>query len=99
MIWRGSLCAATASASTLAERAASCIFSASSAAIVEEYGKAMPMASMAEDMVLAVNMPPQEPTPGQEWRSISCNSALSMRPAPYWPTASKVLPMVRFFPA
>ena len=36
----------------------------------------MPMASMAEDMVLAVNMPPQEPTPGQEWRSTSSNSAL-----------------------
>ena len=31
------------------------------------------MASMAEDMVLAVYMPPQEPTPGQEWRSTSSN--------------------------
>ena len=31
--------------------------------------------------MLAVNIPPQEPTPGQAWRSISSNSAESMRPA------------------
>ncbi len=43
----------------------------------------MPMASMAEDMVFAVNMPPQEPTPGQACRSTSSSSAVSMRPALY----------------
>ena len=51
----------------------------------------MPIASMAEDMVFAVNMPPQEPTPGQECRSTSSSSAWSIRPALYSPTASKAL--------
>ena len=50
-------------------------FSASSAAIVEEYGRLMPIASIAEDMVLAVYIPPQEPAPGQAWRSTSSSSA------------------------
>ena len=34
-------------------------------------GSDMPNASMAVDMVLAVNSPPQEPSPGQAWH---CNS-------------------------
>ena len=57
------------------------------------------MASMAEDMVLAVYMPPQEPTPGQEWRSTSSSSASSIRPALYSPTASNALTTVRFLPS
>jgi len=35
----------------------------------------MPMASMTEDMVLAVYIPPQEPAPGQALRSTSRSSA------------------------
>ena len=38
----------------------------------------MPIASIAEDMVLAVYMPPQEPAPGQAWRSTSINSFSSI---------------------
>ena len=59
----------------------------------------MPIASMAEDMVFAVNMPPHEPTPGQAWRSTSSSSASSICPALNWPTASKALTMVRFLPS
>ena len=58
-----------------------------------------PSASIADDIVLAVNMPPQEPTPGQAWRSTSSNSVLSMRPALNSPTASKALTTVRFLPS
>ena len=43
------------------------------------------MASMAEDIVFAVNMPPHEPAPGQAWRSTSSSSAALMRFAEYCP--------------
>ena len=65
----------TASTSTSAERAALSPFSPSSAAMVEEYGRLMPIASMADDIVFAVNIPPQAPAPGQARRSTSSRSA------------------------
>ena len=58
----------------------------------------MPIASIAEDMVLAVNMPPHEPLPGQAWRSTSSSSRSSIRPALNCPTASKALTTVRSRP-
>jgi hypothetical protein len=58
----------------------------------------MPMASKALDMVLAVYMPPQDPAPGQAWRSTASSSSSEMRPALYSPTASKALTMVRSRP-
>ena len=99
MIWRGRSCVRTACATTRADSAALSIFSASSAAMVEEYGRLMPIASMAEDIVLAVNMPPHEPAPGHAWRSTSSNSASPICPALCWPTASKALTTVRFLPS
>ena len=57
------------------------------------------MASMAADIVLAVNMPPHEPAPGQARRSISSSSSCGMRPAPAAPTASNTLTTVRSCPA
>ena len=45
-------------------RAALSAFSSSSAAMVEEYGRLIPIASNTDDMVFAVNIPPQEPLPG-----------------------------------
>jgi hypothetical protein len=59
----------------------------------------MPRASIAEDIVLAVNMPPQEPAPGHAWHSIALSRASSMRPAARSPTASKTLTMVRSLPS
>jgi hypothetical protein len=40
----------------------------------------MPSASMAEDMVLAVYMPPHAPSPGQALRSTArnCSSVISL---------------------
>ena len=58
----------------------------------------MPIASNTDDMVLAVNIPPQEPLPGQAWRSTSSSSRSSIRPALNWPTASKALTTVRSRP-
>ena len=50
----------------------------------------MPIASMAELMVLAVYMPPHEPAPGQASHSIAWTPFSSSLPAWYWPTASKM---------
>ena len=72
--------ASMARTSTSAERAALSAFSGSSAAIVELPGRLRPIASKAELIVLAVNMPPQLPAPGQAFFSIASSSAASMRP-------------------
>ena len=58
----------------------------------------MPIASIAEDMVLAVNMPPHEPAPGQARRSTPSMCSLLIFPAVYSPTASKLLTTVRSLP-
>ena len=55
----------------------------------------MPIASMAEDIVFAVYMPPQEPMPGQALRSMPSRSSCDMAPALQAPTASNTLTMVR----
>ena len=51
-------------------------------------GSDRPITSMATDMVLAVNNPPQDPSPGHAAHSSSVNSSLVMRPAAQAPTAS-----------
>ena len=48
----------------------------------------MPSASAAAAIVLAVNMPPQEPSVGQAARSISSSSARVIRPSAQAPTPS-----------
>ena len=50
----------------------------SSAAMVEEYGRLIPIASNVDDMVLAVNIPPHEPIPGQALRSTERSSSESI---------------------
>jgi hypothetical protein len=88
MIWRDDSPRRTALASTRADSAALSAFSASSAAIVDEPGRLIPIASMAEDIVLAVNIPPHAPAPGQAFRSISPSSFASIFPAACAPIAS-----------
>ena len=63
---------------TPASRASS-TFLGSIAGIEASPGSDMPMASMAVDMVLAVNSPAQEPSPGQALRSssVSCSRVIS----------------------
>ncbi len=56
-------------------------------------GSDMPMASAIELIVLAVNIPPQAPSPGQALRSISPSSSSVMLPSAHAPTASKTLVM------
>ena len=51
------------------------------------------MASAIDDIVLAVNMPPQAPSPGQARRSISCSSSSVMAPVAQAPIASNTLVM------
>ena len=58
----------------------------------------MPKASNAEDMVLAVYMPPQEPVPGIARFSISLRSKSLSLPAAFSPTASNTLTMFRSLP-
>ncbi len=53
-----------------------------------EPGSDMPMASIAEAMVLAVYMPPHEPSPGQAFDSMAWSSSSSIVPAARAPTAS-----------
>ena len=66
----------------------SCSLRGSTAGIEELPGSAMPSASTAEDMVLAVYMPPHAPWQGMAARSMPARSASSIRPALKAPTAS-----------
>ena len=60
----------------------------------------MPIASNTDDMVFAVNIPPQEPAPGQACRSTSQRARSSeIRPALCCPTASNALTTVRSRPS
>ncbi len=61
----------------------------------ESYGSAMPRASMAEAMVLAVYMPPHAPAPGHELRTMSKRVASSMRPEEKAPGGSEKSDRVR----
>jgi len=45
-------------------------------------------------IVFAVNIPPQDPAPGQAWRSISSSSASLISPVATEPTPSKTFWMV-----
>ena len=73
--YKGRIWFRTARARASAEAAALWTTSSLSAAIVEEEGSARPIASIADDIVLAVNMPPHEPMPGHARRSISTRSS------------------------
>ena len=59
----------------------------------------MPSASAAVAIVLAVNMPPQAPSPGQMARSILSTSSRVMSPLMHAPTASKASMIVTSLPS
>ena len=82
-----------------AESALLTAFSASTALMVEECGRLMPIASIAADIVFAVYIPPHEPAPGQARRSTASSVSTPMRPAVYSPTASNALTTVRSRPS
>ncbi len=98
MIWRGNSWFLIASTSTRALSAVLFAFSSSGLAIVDEYSRLMPSASNDELIVLAVYMPPHEPEPGTQRRSISLKSFSLNRPALNSPTASNDDTIVRSLP-
>ena len=83
----------TSSISEEAARFMSSFFRGSTAGIEQLPGRLIPMASMADAMVLAVYMPPQAPGPGQAVHSMPCLSSSVIVPAENFPTASKALTM------
>ncbi len=70
-------------------------FASETASCAELFGRLMPSASIADAIVFAVYMPPQEPAPGIALRSISARPASSRSPFACRPTASKTLTMSR----
>jgi hypothetical protein len=58
----------------------------------------MPIASLTDAIVLAVNIPAHEPSVGHARRSISPSSFSVIVPAAYAPTASNTLTMSRARP-
>ena len=56
-------------------------------------GRLIPIASAIELIVLAVNMPPHAPSPGQAFDSIAWSSSSLIVPAAQAPTASNTLVM------
>ncbi|TXT22290.1 MAG: hypothetical protein FD138_3551 [Planctomycetota bacterium] len=87
MMSRGLMSFSSSSRIAAPARRHSSIFSGSSAGIDELYGSDMPIASIAEAIVLAVYMPPQAPAPGMLQRTTACRSSSFMRPAMYSPYA------------
>ena len=67
------------------------------AAWAELLGRLMPRASMADAMVLAVYIPPQDPAPGMAVSSTSCNSSSEYSPLACLPTASNTDTISRSF--
>ena len=89
MIWRGRIPRLSRFMTASPEAWAKASRRVSGAGGVADPGSDMPSASATDDMVLAVNMPAQDPSPGQAARSMSSRSLRWMRPAAQAPTASK----------
>ncbi|KAH3670533.1 hypothetical protein OGAPHI_001048 [Ogataea philodendri] len=60
-------------------------FSADTAGDEDDPGSDMPITSAAEAMVLAVYIPPQDPGPGHEFRTMSCLCSSLIDLLRYWP--------------
>ena len=71
-------------------------FSSDTASCAELSGKLIPRASIADDIVLAVYIPPQEPAPGIALVSISFNSSSLSLPPEWAPTASNTETISKF---
>mmetsp|Transcript_22983 Transcript_22983/g.45235 ORF Transcript_22983/g.45235 Transcript_22983/m.45235 type:complete len:249 (-) Transcript_22983:422-1168(-) len=83
-------------------RSHSLTLSADTAGLLDEKGRDMPSASMADAIVLAVYMPPHAPGPGHALHTMSRRSASSIVPAMYCPydwkaeTISRTSPLEDF---
>ena len=67
----------------------SCCFSGLKAGFEELYGKLIPSASIADDIVFAVYIPPQAPAPGHEFLITPLKSSGVMVLLNFFPNASK----------
>src|SRR5688500_4401915 len=76
----------------------SCFFSSLNAGFDEEYGKLIPRASIADDMVLAVYIPPHAPALGHDCLTIFLKSSADKLPAIFCPSASKAEIIFRSWP-
>ena len=99
MMSRGRSCFSIIPATILPAARQSSVFLPETAFCAELPGGLMPIASIAEAIVLAVYMPPHEPGPGMAQDSIVRNSASSISPRACAPTASKTLMMSTFLAA
>ena len=88
MICLGVSCALTRATMAFPEVFASLIRSAWTAGMVPLPGSAIPKASLRQFIEFAVNMPAQEPAPGQAQPSSSVSSCSLIEPAATLPTAS-----------
>ena len=77
---------------------ASRIRSAQTAGIVPFPGRPIPRTSVRQFIELAVNIPAQEPTPGQAHPSASRSSSIVISPTLALPTYSKTVMRSIFFP-
>src|SRR5882672_10924617 len=98
MMSRGRMFLRIAFIRTFADSAEESAFSLWGEAICEEPSRLMPRASYEDDMVFAVNWPPQAPTDGQAFFSIPSKSSCDILPAARAPTASNAETMVSFCP-
>src|SRR5688572_9545855 len=73
-------------------------FSSLNAGFDDEYGKLIPSASIAEDMVLAVYIPPHAPALGQDCFTMFLKSSADKLPAIFCPSASKAEIILRSCP-
>ena len=76
----------------------SCCFSLLKAGAEDEKGKLIPIASIADDNVFAVYIPPQAPAPGQEFLMIPLYSSSFILPSFFSPNASKAEMIFNFLP-
>ena len=88
MIWRGRIPRFRRLTTASPEAWARASRRGSMAGGVADPGSDMPSASPIDDIVLAVNIPAQDPSPGQATRSMSSRSSREMIPAAQAPTAS-----------
>ena len=95
MIWRAVMPALARRTTASPERTAMSSRRRSGAGGAAEPGRAMPSASAAAAIVLAVYMPPQAPSPGQAAFSIAVSSSRVMSPRAHAPTPSKTSMIVR----
>src|SRR5699024_8390377 len=77
----------------------SCAFASDVAGFEAFPGKLIPIASTADAIVLAVYIPPHEPGPGHEQRSMACNCSVEISPLLCCPTPSNTDTKLRSSPS